>query len=203
MRRWFAKGWGSVVELLPLAAKIQLLNDGLVTFEVFAFQVIEQLSSFRRHHEQAPSGMEILSVGLQVLGQVSDAFGKQGDLHLAGSRVLFMDPVFLYYVLFVDVFGHDLFIWFLGTWVLPLQNRASAEAGVPLRLVPACLGPVRGSPRRQPEIGWSLTQADESCRFSVPVQAETLPVAFPVAKLGSSLTIEFPWTYPISPMVPT
>ena len=49
-----------------------------------------------------------------------------------------MDAVFLYYVLFVDVFGHDLFIWFLGTWVLPLQNRASAEAGAPLRLVPAC-----------------------------------------------------------------
>ena len=129
LRRWFAKGWGSVVERLPLAAKLQLLNDGLVTFEVFSLQVIEELSSLRRHHEQAPSGMKILSVGLQMFGQVSDAFGKQGDLHLAGSRVLFMDAVFLYYVLFVDVFGHDLFILFLGTWVLPLQNRASAEAG--------------------------------------------------------------------------
>lgn len=40
-----------------------------------------------------------------------------------------MDTVFFYYTLFIDVFGHDLFIWFLGTWVLPLQNRASAEAG--------------------------------------------------------------------------
>jgi len=123
------EGVGECRWLLPLAAKIQLFNDVLVTFEVFALQVIEQLSSLRRHHEQAPPGMEILSVGLQVLGQVSDAFGKQGDLHLAGSRVLFMDAVFLYYVLFVDVFGHDLFIWFLGTRVLPLQNRASAEAG--------------------------------------------------------------------------
>ena len=58
------RGGGSVVERLPLAAKAQLLNDGLVTVEVFALQVIEQLSPFRRHHEQAPSGMEILSVGL-------------------------------------------------------------------------------------------------------------------------------------------
>jgi hypothetical protein len=104
LRRWFAKGWGSVVERLPLSAKAQLFNDVLVTFEVCAFQVVEQLSPLRRHHEQAPSGMEILSVGLQVLGQVSDAFGKQGDLHFARARVFFMDSVFLYYVLFVDVF---------------------------------------------------------------------------------------------------
>ena len=98
MRRWFAKGWGSVVELLPLAAKIQLLNDGLVTFEVFAFQVIEQLSSFRRHHEQAPSGMEILSVGLQVLGQVVDPLRQQRNLDIRRTSVRLMKAISFYCV---------------------------------------------------------------------------------------------------------
>ncbi len=85
----------------------------------------------------------------------------------------------------------------------PCKTAPQPKPGAPLCLVPACLEPARGSPRRQPEIGGSLTQADESCRFSVPVQAETVPVSFPVAKLTSSLTIESPWTYPISPTVPT
>jgi hypothetical protein len=51
--------------------------------------------------------MEILSVGLQVLGQVRDAGGEQGDLYFSRPRVFFVGSVFLDYILLIDVFGHD------------------------------------------------------------------------------------------------
>ncbi|HKV49104.1 MAG TPA: hypothetical protein VJN69_13500, partial [Candidatus Acidoferrales bacterium] len=46
------------------------------------------------HDEAAPRGV-ILSVGLEVSGQVTDALAQQRDLHFRGTRVLGMLPELL------------------------------------------------------------------------------------------------------------
>ena len=89
-----------------LAAQAQFLDEGLVTFEVRSLQVCQQLTAFCSHQEQTPAGVKVLPVGLQVLGQVSNAMREQGDLYFSGPGVFLVGSVILDYTLLVDVFGH-------------------------------------------------------------------------------------------------
>jgi len=58
-----------------------------VTLDVFALQVIEQATTLTHELEQAATGMMILSVNLEVLGQVVDSLRHETDLHLGGAGI--------------------------------------------------------------------------------------------------------------------
>ncbi len=171
-----------------LAAEAQLLDEGLVPVEVFAFQVIQQLATPRSHHEQTPSRMKILSVGLEVLGQVRNAGRKQGDLYFTRSRVFLMGSVFLDYTLLVDVFGHVVIFCFLGPWVLRLQDRVSAEAegAVSSRSLPIWFG--LGNTEEALLVVVPLTQEEQHGDFASSFKSKARR-SFPIANNMPALTI--------------
>src|SRR5262245_31379464 len=63
------------------AANAQLSDQGLVTSFVGTGEVVEKLTPLGNKLEQATSGMIVLDVTLEVLGQVVDAFRQDRDLH--------------------------------------------------------------------------------------------------------------------------
>ena len=69
-------------------AKVELGQERVIAIQVRRLQVREELATTIRQHDQAATGVEILAVGAQVLGQVSDAGGDQGDLDLRGAGIL-------------------------------------------------------------------------------------------------------------------
>src|SRR5262249_13293736 len=70
-----------------LAANPQPLDQRLVTRLVDTGEIAEQLATLRYELEQSTPGMIVLDVGLEVLGQIVDAFRKNGHLHLRRSSV--------------------------------------------------------------------------------------------------------------------
>jgi hypothetical protein len=71
----------------PLSAQPEPFNDRIVPVNAFSFQVIEQLSALTYQLQKPATGMMVLLVTLEVLGQISDPPAKQGDLHLGRARV--------------------------------------------------------------------------------------------------------------------
>lgn len=71
-----------------LLAQAQLLDQRGVTAEVLALEVVEQLAATADHAQQAATTVVVLLVGLEVGGQLVDASGQQGDLHLGGASVV-------------------------------------------------------------------------------------------------------------------
>src|SRR5215470_3485435 len=65
-----------------LAADTQPLDQRLVTSLVGTGEILEQLSTLRHELEQPTPRMVVVEVGLEVLGQIVDAFRKNGHLHL-------------------------------------------------------------------------------------------------------------------------
>ena len=78
------------------------------------------------HLEQAAAGMVVLFVGLEMLGQIVDPPGQDGDLHLRGAGVALMGGIGL----------HD-FGFFLGKHVLHLFFQIFREPRTGNRCVPA------------------------------------------------------------------
>src|SRR5262245_47256298 len=70
-----------------LAADSQPLDQRLVATLVSTGEIIEQLAALRYELEQSTPGMVVLDVALEVLGQIVDAFRKNGHLHLRRSSV--------------------------------------------------------------------------------------------------------------------
>src|SRR5215510_13316557 len=68
--------------LLKLAADTQPLDQRLVTRLVGTGEKLEQLSTLRHELEQPTPRMVVIQVGLEVLGQIVDAFRKHCHLHL-------------------------------------------------------------------------------------------------------------------------
>src|SRR5918992_4118750 len=89
MRR-FVLRWGS-----GLLAEPESLNGRAVALEILPLQVIEQAAAAADQLEQAAAAVMVLGVGLEVLGQLGDAVGEQGHLHLRGPRVGVVDTVVL------------------------------------------------------------------------------------------------------------
>src|SRR5690606_21102468 len=79
-----AAGSGCPLPAIFLAAQAELLDQGLIATLVLALQVVEQAAALRNQSEQTTTGMVVLLVVLEVLGQVADALGK--DRHLDFRR---------------------------------------------------------------------------------------------------------------------
>jgi hypothetical protein len=53
-------------------------------------KVIEQPSPLPDEHEESATGMVILLVGLEMLGEVVDPLGEDGHLHIRRAGILLM-----------------------------------------------------------------------------------------------------------------
>ena len=68
-------------------AGTEFLNQRPVFGDIFFLQVFDQVPTLADQLEQTAAGVVVLGVGLEVLGQVENALGKQSDLHFARAGV--------------------------------------------------------------------------------------------------------------------
>src|ERR1043165_9191593 len=81
--RWCRPLWNS-----GLLTDVQLVGQGAVLVHVLRADVLEQLLALGDHQQQPAAAVVVLLVALEVLGQVVDALGEQGDLHGRRAGVL-------------------------------------------------------------------------------------------------------------------
>ena len=107
---------------------------GLVVLrKVVPFQVIKQLATAGSHLEQPPAGVEVLAMRPQVLGQVIDASGEQGDLDFGRAGILIVDLIFFDDFWFNDCGGHG-YVFRFTTVGNPLGLRAARPARLEIGL---------------------------------------------------------------------
>ena len=77
-------------ETARLATNLEALQQLFVGLEIMPFDIIEKFASAAGHRDEAAAAMKVLAVGTEVIGEVGDALGEQGDLYLgrAGIRVV-------------------------------------------------------------------------------------------------------------------
>ena len=77
-------------------------NDRTISFNVLLLEVCQKIAAMTDHFEQSAAGMMILLVDLQMLVELVDAVGLNGDLHFGRtgiafvSGILFDDSCFLF-----------------------------------------------------------------------------------------------------------
>ena len=76
-----------------LSAQTQTLDQGAVTVDVNALEVIKHTTTVADHQQQTTTGVVIVLVLLEVLGQVGDTLGQQSHLDLGGTGVTFVRRV--------------------------------------------------------------------------------------------------------------
>lgn len=74
--------------LLDVVANAELLDELTVLVDVVLLDVGEETTTLTNQHEQTTTGVEVLLVGLHVLGQLLDALGQDGNLNLGVAGVL-------------------------------------------------------------------------------------------------------------------
>ena len=70
-----------------LLTNAQLGDNRAVPLDVLLGQVVQQLAAFADHLIQAAAAVVVVDVHPQVLGELLDAGGENGDLHLGGAGV--------------------------------------------------------------------------------------------------------------------
>lgn len=73
--------------LLDVVADAQSLDELTVLDDVVLLDVGKKTTTTADEHEQATTGVEVLLVGLHVLGQLLDALGQDGDLNLGVTGI--------------------------------------------------------------------------------------------------------------------
>ena len=73
----------------------ELIDDSAVTLDVLGHQIVQHLAALTDHLQQAAAGVMILLVGTEVLGEVVDSLGENGDLNFRGTRVALMACILL------------------------------------------------------------------------------------------------------------
>jgi hypothetical protein len=58
------------------------LNELLISLGASPLEVAQKLAAIPDHHQQTSARGEVLAVGLEVLGQVPNVLGQQGNLNL-------------------------------------------------------------------------------------------------------------------------
>jgi hypothetical protein len=81
---------GQEKDLLPvLATQTETLDQISVTIDILSFQVIEQLATGIHHADQTATGMVVMIVLFEMVLQLVDVGGEQGDLYFGGTSVAF------------------------------------------------------------------------------------------------------------------
>lgn len=76
-----------------LLSQAELLNDCSVTLDILLLQVSEHAAALADHLEQAATGMVVVLVLLQMLGELSDALGQDSDLYFRRTGIGLMHAV--------------------------------------------------------------------------------------------------------------
>ena len=71
-----------------LVAQAQVGDQGAVALDVGALEVAQQAAALADEHQQAATRVVVLDVRAQVLGELVDPLGHQGDLDLGGAGVV-------------------------------------------------------------------------------------------------------------------
>ena len=74
-------------------ADVQLRDNGTITLDIFLGQVVEQAAALTNHLVHAKTAVVIVGVTLQVLGELKDALGKNGDLDFGRTGVVLVGGV--------------------------------------------------------------------------------------------------------------
>src|SRR3954449_7373316 len=78
-----------------LLAKAKLGDEAGVAVLVLAAEIIQQRAALVDQHQKTAARMVVLGVGLEVLGEVLDAFGQDRDLDFRRPSVAFALRMFL------------------------------------------------------------------------------------------------------------
>ena len=62
-----------------LLTDTQLGDQSTVTVDVLLGQIVQHLAALTNHHQQATTGVVVVLVGTQVIGQLVDAGGQDSD----------------------------------------------------------------------------------------------------------------------------
>ena len=90
-----------------LFAKPKSLHQRVVSVEIFALEVLEELAALTGHRNESATRMEILGMILQVSGQLRDTFGEKCNLHLARSGIGSVGLVLFDSLCFFHFYNHD------------------------------------------------------------------------------------------------
>jgi len=71
------------------------LDQALIPFEIALLQIIEKPPPLPYQLQEAPTGMVILDMNLEVPGEVVDTLTQQGDLHFRRASIRLMNPELL------------------------------------------------------------------------------------------------------------
>jgi hypothetical protein len=103
----------SVVER-PLAAKTQALDQGAVALDVDALEVAEKPATATNEQQQSTTGVVVVLVVFQVLGELQNAVRQQSNLDLGRTRVAGVGLILLNDGLFDSgIHSHDSTLLFL------------------------------------------------------------------------------------------
>ncbi len=72
---------------LRLLADAQLADDVAVAVRIVRLEIIEQATALADEHEKATAGRMVLGVGLEVLGELANAFAQDRNLHFRTAGV--------------------------------------------------------------------------------------------------------------------
>jgi hypothetical protein len=71
------------------------LDQALIPLKIAFLEIVEMPPPLSYHLQEAPAGMVILNVNLEVLGEVLDTLTQQGDLHFRRAGIRLMNPKLL------------------------------------------------------------------------------------------------------------
>jgi hypothetical protein len=83
-------GWNNLLD--PQA---QAFAQGDIALVILAPEIIQQPPAAADHLQQSPPGGFIVGIGPEVIGQVADPFGQDGNLHFRGTGIALMSAEFL------------------------------------------------------------------------------------------------------------
>ncbi len=108
---------GELSLCLVLLANSEGPDDGPVTGDIAFFQVVQEMPSLADQFQKPPSGMMILFVSFEMVGQVRDPLSKQSNLYLGRASVTLVSTKARdYFLFFLRVQGHLLFSFLLSTF---------------------------------------------------------------------------------------
>lgn len=79
--------------VLRLSAQAQTLNGLLIGCQIFAFDVIQKLTTAGNHFQQTTARRNVVLIGCEVLCKVGNTLGQQGYLVGGATGVLVVDLI--------------------------------------------------------------------------------------------------------------
>lgn len=75
------------------ASQSQLGDETSISLHILSAQIVEEATTLANHHQQATPAVVIVLVLTEMLGQMIDPLGEQGDLDFRRAGVTVVGPV--------------------------------------------------------------------------------------------------------------